>query len=194
MTYTNNVPQANQKISTTQPIIEANFVYLQNAIGQEHNFPANATNAEATYHLQASMPGQVDPGALPAGTNGIYYVDQSSPALPKFYNGTANFLWETPIQQFYDQQTHLVPNNPLFVNMYTFSPNTFGTFYITRDAHISTGIVGQFLTDNNNHLITNPFPLTFPNFIIDIVNTTIQLSSTTGAAFNATIRVFYFTY
>ncbi len=88
MTYTNNVPQGNQTISSTQPLIQANFGFLENSIGQEHNF--DDTDATKTYHLKASMPNQPDPGSLPTGTNGQYYV---SGGKPKFYDGTnANFL------------------------------------------------------------------------------------------------------
>lgn len=81
--YDDNVPQATQTIAQTQPIINENFVFIKGAIGQEHNFDdADDTN---TYHLQASMPNMADPVALPAGTNGMYYV---SGGLPKYYNGT----------------------------------------------------------------------------------------------------------
>ena len=86
MAYTSNVPQANQQIATTQPIIQNNFGFLPAAIGQEHNFNA-AGNGTDTYHLKASMPnytGGIDPVALPAGTNGMYYV---LGGIPKFYNG-----------------------------------------------------------------------------------------------------------
>lgn len=86
-TYDDNVPQATQTIAQTQPIINENFVFIKGAIGQEHNFDdADETN---TYHLQASMPNQADPGALPAGTDGMYYVNGG---LPKFYNGTVYSL------------------------------------------------------------------------------------------------------
>jgi len=86
-TYDDNVPQATQTIAQTQPIINENFVFIKGAIGQEHNFDdADETN---TYHLQASMPNQADPAALPAGTDGIYYVNGG---LPKFYNGTVYSL------------------------------------------------------------------------------------------------------
>lgn len=87
MTYTNNTPQAGQTISETQPLILDNFGFIDNAIGQEHNF--DASDATATYHLQASMPNMADPGALPASTDGMYYV---SSGVPKFYNTSPEFL------------------------------------------------------------------------------------------------------
>lgn len=82
MVYTNNVPQGNQQIATTQPIIQANFDYIQKAVGQEHNFVANDTDPTHTYHLQASMPNRADPVGLPVGTNGMYYF---SAGLPKVF-------------------------------------------------------------------------------------------------------------
>lgn len=87
MAYDNTVPQANQQISASQPIIQGNFNFLESAIGQEHNF--DTSDPTKTYHKQASMPNEADPVALPAGTNGIYYVNGGE---PKFYDGTTNWF------------------------------------------------------------------------------------------------------
>lgn len=88
MAYNNNVPLGNQTIASTTDPIRNNFAFLQDAIGQEHNF--DATDATKTYHLQASMPNQADPVALPMDTDGIYYI---SGGKPKFYDGTtASFI------------------------------------------------------------------------------------------------------
>ena len=86
MVYTSNVPQASQAIATTQPIIQANFGFLAASIGQEHNFNASGTGTD-TYHKFCSMPNRSggDPVALPAGTNGQFYVVNST---AKFYNTT----------------------------------------------------------------------------------------------------------
>lgn len=86
MVYTSNVPQANQAIATTQPIIQANFGFLAASIGQEHNFNASGSGTD-TYHKFCSMPnrGGGDPVAVPAGTNGQFYVLNST---AKFYNAT----------------------------------------------------------------------------------------------------------
>ncbi len=85
MVYTSNVPQANQAIATTQPIIQANFGFLAASIGQEHNFNAAGSGTD-TYHLKASMPSQADPaGALTAPITGVYYV---SGGKAKYYNNT----------------------------------------------------------------------------------------------------------
>lgn len=86
--YTNNVPQANQQISTTQTPIQNNFDYIQKAVGQEHNFVANDTDPTHTYHLLASMPNRALSPALPAGTNGVYFV---SGGIAYFYDGTLNY-------------------------------------------------------------------------------------------------------
>lgn len=85
--YTNNTPQAGQTISETQPLILDNFGFLDTAIGTEHNF--DVSDPAATYHLQASMPNiSPEPAALPAGTDGIFYVFGGQ---PKFYDGTTNY-------------------------------------------------------------------------------------------------------
>jgi len=84
MAYTQNVPQATQRISTTQPIIEANFQFLQTALGEEHNFNAGGTGSDM-YHLQASMPNLGGAPALPSGTDGMYYVESAN---ARFWDGT----------------------------------------------------------------------------------------------------------
>lgn len=90
MAYTNNVPQGNQQIASTQAPIQANFDFIQKAVGQEHFFPSNASNNPAlTYHMQASMPNQALLGSFPtSGTNGVYYV---SSGIAYFYDGTLNY-------------------------------------------------------------------------------------------------------
>lgn len=92
MTYDNTVPQGNQQIATTQPIIQGNFDFIQTDLQVEHIFNGNTpfgAQAEGT-HLQASMPNQtVDPSSKPSGTAGIYYVKGG---VPKFYNTAANFI------------------------------------------------------------------------------------------------------
>lgn len=92
MAYTNNVPQGNQQIATTQPLIQANFGYIQTDAQVEHIFNGNTgplavTQAEGT-HIQASMPNQNLLAGLPSGTDGAYYVHAGA---PYFYDGTSNY-------------------------------------------------------------------------------------------------------
>lgn len=86
MAYTNNVPQGSQLIPTTQPIIQANFGFLQTGLAVDHNFQA-AGSGNNMYHNKASMPNQALSPALPAGTNGVYFV---SSGKPYFYDGAIN--------------------------------------------------------------------------------------------------------
>lgn len=88
MAYTNNIPQGNQQIATTQPLIQANFGFLQNSINTEHNFNSSGSGND-TFHLRASMPNQADPVSLPAGTNGQFYVNGG---VAKYYDGSNRFI------------------------------------------------------------------------------------------------------
>lgn len=83
MTYTPNTPQGNQTVAATQSPILNNFTFLDNAINQEHNF--DVSDATKTYHKQASMPNRAHPVALPAGTNGMHYVNGGQ---ARYYDGT----------------------------------------------------------------------------------------------------------
>lgn len=90
MAYTSNIPQGNQQIATTQPLIQANFGFIQSDLQVEHQFNGNVSGQAEGTHLKASMPNITDPSSLPAGTNGIYYTNGGQ---PKFYNSTgATFI------------------------------------------------------------------------------------------------------
>jgi len=100
MSYTNNVPQANQQIFSTQPLIAANFTYLETAIGTEHNF--TVTNATRTYHKQMSLPNKAlaetaNPTPV-TGANGILYAQASGPGTTtvsglRYYTTTGNQIF-----------------------------------------------------------------------------------------------------
>ncbi len=85
MAYTNNVPQGNQTIASTTDPIRNNFAFIQTSIDQEHNF--DITDGTKTYHKKASMPNLALSPAVPAGTNGVYFVND---AKAYFYNGSQN--------------------------------------------------------------------------------------------------------
>lgn len=164
MAYTSNVPQGNQQIAATQPIIQANFGFLPTAIGQEHNFNASGSGTD-TYHLKASMPNLSggDPVALPPGTNGIYYV---LGGIPKFYNTSGAF----PIA------TGAVASFVPFNGSFTIPNNT------TQNIPGVTGNVGGFISgyrvdqvDNTN--VTSVF---FQNAGTAPTNTIIPLVSNGG--------------
>lgn len=147
MAYTNNVPQGNQQIATTQPIIQANFGYLQTAINQEHNF--DTSDASKTYHLKASMPNQADPGSLPTGTNGQYYV---SGGVPKFYNSSAQFIQLTPlVQNILTGTLALSKGTPVGFSM---PASSMGNYYLEPPSGIggasAASAMGQFVTSTSD--------------------------------------------
>lgn len=77
MTYTPNVPQATQTIAFTQPLIQANFTYIDTAMKVDHAWNGNEINSQADgTHQKISLPNQpVDiTGALPTGISSIIYA------------------------------------------------------------------------------------------------------------------------
>ena len=111
-TYDNATPQGNDQIATTQPLILGNFEFIPLAIGQEHNF--DPTDPAKTYHKQASMPNEADPVALPAGTDGIYYVNGGA---PKFKNASGSFFLSTSSVAFSGFSGTLTINPTTTVNI-----------------------------------------------------------------------------
>lgn len=143
MAYTNNVPQGNQTIATTQPIINANFQFIQTGVSVEHNFNASGSGSDM-YHLKASMPNRALSPALPAGTNGIYFV---SSGAGYFYDGTNNYqlsIWTGVLKGTFVMSGTL--NTP--VNVVAIPASVFGVAYfydIASTLKIVTS--GQFVSD-----------------------------------------------
>jgi hypothetical protein len=76
MTYTPNVPQATQTIAFTQPLIQANFTYVDTAMKVDHSWQGSFIGTEAAgSHKRLDMPNQpVDIVALPVGINAVVYA------------------------------------------------------------------------------------------------------------------------
>lgn len=152
MAYDNNVPQANQTIAQTQPIINGNFAYIQQHLQDEHDFNGNVPAAVTGVHKQASMPNRIggDPVALPAGTNGMYYVNGG---IPKFYNGTTNFA--IPISTAFTAIiTGTVALTGSASDVFTIPAFSAGTYYFTPPSGDAAYAAGQFVTTQNQlHLI-----------------------------------------
>jgi hypothetical protein len=150
MVYTNNVPQGNQTVAFTQPLIQANFGFLQDAIGLEHVF--DPTDPLNTAHQHASMPNQPDPVTLPPGTNGQYYINGG---VPKFYNGS-NYYY-IPIGLAFTQiYKATVPLSATSTVIFTFPNQTAGSFYLVPPAApppptitpLQASATGQFVAAN----------------------------------------------
>ena len=154
MVYTNNVPQGNQQIATTQPLIQANFGFLESAIDQEHNF--DASDPTLTYHLQASMPNLSggDPSMLPAGTNGLYYV---LGGVPKFYNTSANFIQLTKMP--YKILTGTQALTASATNVSLIPANSVGQYFMFiksgNNLVTTQSATGTFVSDSNSLYATD---------------------------------------
>lgn len=179
MAYDNNVPQETQTIAQTQPIILANFAYLQSSIGQEHNF--DITDATQTYHLQASMPNQADPGALPASTDGLYYVNGGD---PKYYNAAngAQYLHKSKVP-FTVQSGTVNLNNATFQTVAIVPNNSTGTYSLLRsgESPTSRSAYGFFNAANSTMLILNPSGFD-PDISIDSVGLVLRARLDAGAS------------
>jgi hypothetical protein len=143
MVYTANTPQGNQQIAATQGPINANFQFLASAIGQEHNF--NAADPTLTNHLQASMPNQADPVALPPGTNGIYYVKQGQ---PKFFGTVANTIVTSKINSTIQSNGPLTFNSITPTSIITVPPYSCGSIWLVSTVDVSKYFVGTFISDS----------------------------------------------
>jgi len=89
MTYTPNVPQANQQIAATQGPIQNNFTYIDTAMKINHTWNGNGISTEeAGSHQKVAFPNQgSDIGSLPSGIASVLY---SIGANLYAYNGAKN--------------------------------------------------------------------------------------------------------
>lgn len=94
MSYTPNVPLANQTIAETTDPIRNNFTFINTDLQVEHSFNGNMPGVAEGVHKQVSMPNMADPtpGSLPTGTNGLFYVNGGG---PKYFNNTDSFTIQT---------------------------------------------------------------------------------------------------
>jgi hypothetical protein len=182
MVYTNNVPQANQQIAATQPTINANFDYIQKAVGQEHNFTANDTDPTHTYHLKASMPNTAL-AALPASTNGQYRVDGG---IAKYFDGATDWWLNTWTGVIAGNYT---PTSSSTFNDITLLPaNVTGLILFYRQSSGGYTQTGQFCTDGtrsfgySNRIKINGSSDDYP---IELRNTNASSLQLQGRAFNS---------
>lgn len=192
MAYTNNTPQATQTIAFTQPLIENNFMFLDTGIGTEHNFNASGTGSDM-YHLQASMPNLSggDPIALPAGTNGEYYV---LGGVPKFYNTSAQFIQLNPVTS--SSLTGTVSLSTVNTTVATLPANSVGQYYLFKKGSSSTVAIssgtGFVLTDVDS--ITVGSSTTFnPNINIAVSGLDFK-ARTTSATYNGIYTYLFILY
>lgn len=99
MTYTPNVPQANQRISATQPIILANFQDLDTFLTVDH---ISLNDASAGYHRQSHYPPLGSGGPSTGASDGAVYTKVGTDGKTELFykyqtNGTAFTAVQFPI-------------------------------------------------------------------------------------------------
>lgn len=191
MTYTPNVPQVNQTIAQTTNPIRDNFTFIETDARVEHSFNGNAPGVAEGAHLRASMPNQADPGSLPAGTNGQYYVNT---ARPKFYDGTT--AWQLQITNLFQLSTAgnvaLTTSNTTFFNA---PANSCGYYFLIPPAGISASdasAMGQFVSGATS--VVHVGTVSDPGISISTSGLAIRAQTTSGSL-NGTYRfaVIYYT-
>src|SRR5690348_384045 len=120
MTYDNNVPQAQQTIAFTQPLINTNFAVLATEQKVNHTWTdvsgSNAIAGEADgSHQKLHMPAQVADitGALPTGITAIQYAkDNALYAWDGTYKCAVSAVSVSGLVTLQTTNTPIVPNVP----------------------------------------------------------------------------------
>lgn len=136
MPYNNNVPLGSQTVASSKDPIRNNFAFLQTDAQAEHSFNGNATGVAEGSHLRISMPNQANPapGSLPAGTNGMFYMNSGDPMF--FDNVQSNFLQFTVLLQ--EVTTGSVSLTTSSVNVVTLPNYSYGYYFISPISGSST--------------------------------------------------------
>lgn len=139
MPYTRNVPQQNQTIASTTDPIRNNFMFLEDDLQVEHSFNGNIVGVAEGVHKQCSMQSQALSPTLPAGTNGMYFVNGTD---ARYYDNTNNWLLSV--------WTGVLKGSWTSTNSYTVisavPANTVGIILLTKTTGVTNGI-GIFNTE-----------------------------------------------
>lgn len=191
MSYTPNVPQANQTIASTTTPIRNNFSFLNTDLQVEHSFNGVPGGGVAEgVHLRTSMPNQADPGSLPAGTSGQYYVRL---ARPRFYDGTT--AWQLQITNLFQLATSgtVALTNTSDTVFFTAPASSAGAYYLvpTTTGAQNASAMGQFVSGTADvQVATN----SDPNISITTSGLTIRARvATSGLNGNYKLAVIYYT-
>jgi len=79
--YTSNVPQPNQTVAASQPIINANFNYLQTWAQVDHYSSGDSTDTKNGYHQWVTFSDFTGAPGLGAG-RGVLYADRDGSSNP----------------------------------------------------------------------------------------------------------------
>lgn len=145
MTYTPNVPQANQTIAATTNPIRNNFTYLDTILRKQHSFNGNSPGVDLGAHLFTAMPNMSDPVSNPTGCDGTYYVSGNK---PKFFDGANS--WKIQYTGLFQlATTGLSALTTSLSNIITLPANSCGTYFLIPPggtASQAASAMGQFVT------------------------------------------------
>ena len=183
MTYDPTVPQANQFISTSQPIIQANFNKLNVDFNVDHNpytTPIGAGNGE---HKRITFTNVGTPPYTIAGTKSYAYSEfiDTTPGTLTYVNyqsaGTDAISGLAPV----------CPISPrcLFYGQFLVGP----TFNLLRSFNVSSVVVAGFI------VVTFQEPLPDTNYIVLVSKENVPIGgifakSTTGFSINQGVTPF----
>lgn len=169
MTYTPSVPQGNKTIASSTDPIRNNFTFIQTDMRVEHSFNGNVGGLAEGVHLKASMPNRALSPALPAGTNGIYFV---SSGKPYFYDGSNNSnmaVWQEILSGTYNPTS-----TSAFNTIVAIPANKVGIVIFYRTSVPIYVQTGQFFTDGTTcygfsnrikiNLSSDDYPIELKNF------------------------------
>lgn len=147
MTYTRNIPQANQLVSVSQQFIQDNFNGADDSFGIDHYQFSNTTPNNGFHDKVTTPPSSVHPDAT---TNSILYSYQDIASVgPIQYSKGKTRVDQgnqvsTPLTSIQSSQTEIVMSNGAFINILDFSGITraFGRLIV---GNFSSSGAGRFI-------------------------------------------------
>jgi hypothetical protein len=182
MSYTPNVPQANQQIAATQAPILNNFTYINTAMRVNHTWNGNAINTEAAgSHQRLDFPNQgSDINTLPTGIAAVIYL-----------KGGNLFSWngaKRPLSGIMVTGSNTFNNTP--VSLTTLPADCIGyvIFFESTVAGQQVGPVFTFMTISSVGTVTNVPPLS--SFAIQCATTNLTATHS-GGPITTTFKLIY---
>lgn len=187
MTYTPNTPQASQTIAFTQPLIEANFTYIEDSVERDHAWQGNIIGTEEPgRHQKISMPNQgADIVALPAGCSTVEYSI-----------GGNKYMWngaKRPVSGI--AGTAITVISPVFSTLFTVPNDCIG--FVAIQGRIPP-LTNQSLTFSFNVVggvpfWQQPYPVTGSQVTLTVAISggNFQVATTDGSTYNASHKYIY---
>lgn len=161
MTFSTNVPDANDSPGIFPTENQTNYLRLQTIISADHRFNNTAQNNDGFHEKVSFISVPTFPPSIPAGANGLLYTsDNLAAGQHQLYyrNSVANWLLTPTWTGFLSGQVN-IPANTTFVTIAAIPASMFGEIWLYFGRFIQYGTFISDATVVNGYSMAEKFQL-----------------------------------